>query len=149
MLWLYFEKKILQLLHFYFPCIDRVSQVCKVHHSTYLIKRHWIDLSSKSIICNINTRPLKKKKYKYVLEYLFSYMSNIRIHSEVILRTLFFFHSCNGAYLYRKISTLNVRIISFVNIWIFFFCLQSKIDSTNIILDYIIKGLRHDLNSRS
>lgn len=130
MLWLYFEKKILQLLHFYFPCIDRVSQVC-------------------IIICNINTRPLKKKKYKYVLEYLFSYMSNIRIHSEVILRTLFFFHSCNGAYLYRKISTLNVRIISFVNIWIFFFCLQSKIDSTNIILDYIIKGLRHDLNSRS
>lgn len=57
----------------------------------------------------------------------------------------FFFHSCNGAYLYRKISTLNVRIISFVNIWIFFFCLQSKIDSTNIILDYIIKGLRHDI----
>lgn len=115
-----FWKKIIQLLHYYFPCIDRVSQVCKVHYLTYLIKRHWIDLSSKSIICNINTRPLKKRNINLYWNIFFSYMSNIRIHSEVIVRTLFFFHSCNGAYLYRKISTLNVQIISFVNIWIFF-----------------------------
>lgn len=126
MLWLYFEKKILQLLHFYFPCIDRVSQVCKVHYSTYLIKRHWIDLSSKSIICNINTRPLKKKKYKLVLKYFFflyvQHQNSFRSYCENFI----FFHSCNGAYLYRKISTLNVQIISFVNIWIFFFVYKVK-----------------------